>query len=454
MFPDFSCRSAALYERACRVLPGGNTRTSLFWPPYPIYAVSASGSRVTDADGVERLDFQNNFTSLIHGHAHPVIVDRVREQVGRGASVGLATEAEIALAELLCARVPSFEAIRFANSGTEACMNAVKAARAYTGRPKYAKCEGAYHGSADFLEVSISSSPRNWGDEAAPAVLPESRHTPAGVLENVVVIPFNNAAAAERILSMHTDQLAAVMIDPMPVRCGMVQATGEFLDMVRRFTRRSGALLIFDEVLNFRLGYRGAQSEFGIEPDLTALGKIIGGGFPVGAITGRKEVMAVFDPRNGHAVWHGGTFNGNPVTMVAGLACMELMTPEAFHRLNALGELARRKIREAFAAAGVPGQVTGRGSLFRIHCTDRVLSDYRSFYPSQAERERLEWLMRYLLNNGILMTRMGTAALSTVLTEADVGLFADTLLAGLLAMKREDIAGSAAAAGHARVSPA
>ncbi len=421
-------------------MPGGNTRTSLFWPPHQIYAAFGSGTRVVDVDGVERIDWNNNFTALIHGHAHPAIVERVREQLDRGLCVGMATESEIALAELICSRVPSIEHIRFANSGTEAVLATIKAARAYTLRPKIAKCEGVYHGTSDLMEISNASSPREWGEEAAPTSVPMSRGTPEGVLKDIVILPFNNTDASERLLNRHAEELAAVIIDPMPVRSGLIPAKREYLDMLRKFTHRNNSVLIFDEVLTFRLGYHGAQTVFGCEPDLTALGKIIGGGMPVGAVAGNKNIMAVFDPRDGFAAWHGGTFNGNPTTMVAGLACMELLTAEAIARLDKLGELARRRVREAFDAAGIPGQVTGAGSLFRIHCTDRPLSSYRSFYPSPEEAQSLEWVMVYLLNHGHLMTKMGTAALSTVTTEAEIDNFGEILLNGLQAMKREGLA--------------
>ena len=436
MFPDFQSRSGQLYQRACAVLPGGNTRTSLFWPPHQIYAVSGSGTRVVDVDGIERIDFQNNFTTLIHGHSHPAVVERVRDQIGRLMSAGLATELEIELAELICSRVASIEQIRFTNSGTEAVLASIKAARAFTGRPKIAKCEGAYHGSADLVEVSNASKPAEWGDEAAPERIPMSKGTPAGVLKDMIILPFNNVEASERLLRRHADELAAVMIDPMPVRMGLIGASPEYLAMLRTFTRQNGSLLISDEVLTFRLGYRGAQARFGYAPDLTTLGKIIGGGLPVGAVGGRKEIMAVFDPRPGFSVWHGGTFNGNPTTMAAGLATMELLTPEALERLENLGERARLRVREALRGAGVPGQVTGAGSLLRIHCTDRNFINYRQFFPSPREAQRVEWLMVYLLNNGFLLTRMGTAALSTVMTEAEIDRFGEVLFDGLQVMQR------------------
>jgi glutamate-1-semialdehyde 2,1-aminomutase len=441
MFPDFESKSARLYERACKVMPGGNTRTSLFWPPYQIYADRGSGSRIVDVDGTERTDFHYNFTVLIHGHSHPSIVRQVQEQVSRLTCVSCTTESEVLLAELLCSRIPSFEKVRFTNSGTEACMNALKAARALTGRSKVAKCEGAYHGTLDIFEVSISSTPENWGDGQRPAAIAASKGTPEGIIDEVVIIPFNDPVGAERILNEHAEELAAVFIDVMPLRIGLIPAAPEFLKVVRDFTRKNGVILILDEVISFRLGYCGGQTEFGIEPDLTTIGKFIGGGFPVGAIAGKEKFMEVFDPRGkGPIVWHGGTFNANPVTMTAGLAAMELLTKESFERLSKLGHLARERIGEVFRIAEVPWQVTGRGSLFRIHPSNRELKNYRSYYQGLEEKKRIEWLMVYLLNHGIMMFRVGVGVLSTVTTEEEIEQLAEAVLSGLREMKHQGLA--------------
>lgn len=438
MFPDRNSHSARLFERARKVLAGGNTRYAVYTAPYQVYAAHGSGSRVVDADGVERIDFQNNMTVLIHGHAHPIIVARVREQIERGTCFGLSTESEIALAELLCARVPTFETVRFVNSGTEAVMTAIKAARAYTGRSKIAKLEGAYHGSYDYAEVSLDSTPQNWGATEHPNCVPYARGTPRGVLNDVIVIPFNDIEATLRILEAHRDELAGVLIDPLPGRFGHIPASREFLRGVREFTQRHGMLLVFDEVICFRLGYGGAQGEFDCAPDLTALGKVIGGGFPIGAVAGRRDVMAVFDLSRGRPpILQGGTFNGNPVSMVAGLAAMELLTPEAFDRLNALGGLARSKLTSAFRSAGVPGQVTGMGSLLRIHPTDRSLKDYRSTYQTPEERQLVDELWRYLLNHGMLLSKVGMGALSTVNTELEIERLAETMFDGLERLKND-----------------
>lgn len=432
--------SAGLQARARRVMPGGLTRSSVHWPGHQHYMVSGKGSRVIDADGVERIDVQNNYTSLLHGHAHPVVTERLVAQARRGTVFGAVTEPEVQLAELLCERVPSFERIRFCNSGTEATLNAVKAARAFTGRPMLAKAEGAYHGTSEFVDVSVNTGPANWGPAERPAAVAEAFGTPQAVLDTVLVIPYNDPQRALALLEAHRDELAGVMLDVMPMRCGLPQATAEYLRAIEDFCRRSGALLILDEVLNFRIGYAGAQGEFGVRPDLTAIGKVIGGGLPVGGVAGRAEVMQVFDSDRGHKVPHGGTFNGNPLTMAAGHAAMELMTPEAMTRLNALGERLRANVRAAIATAGAQVQVTGRGSLFRILPHTRPVTDFRSYYPRPGEGARTEWLMAYMLEHGFLVTRMGAGCLSTANTEAEVDRYAEVLLAGLRKLEHAGLA--------------
>jgi glutamate-1-semialdehyde 2,1-aminomutase len=354
-------------------------------------------------------------------------MDAVRRQLDLGVSYAMPTLAEIERAELLCDRIPSAEQARFANSGTEAVMIALKAARAFTGRPKIAKCEGAYHGGYDFAEVSLDSSPATWGEEEPHAVA-YSRGTPDGVLDDVVVLPFNDVDTSERLLVEHARELAGILVDPMPNRGGLIPASDEFLAMLRRVADTYGIVLIFDEVISFRIGYRGAQHELGVLPDLTTLGKIIGGGFPVGALVGRASIMSVFDPRDGKpALPHGGTFNANPVTMVAGLAAMRAMTESAYDRLNELGELARSRIADAFAQDGVAAQVTGLGSLFMLHLHDRPLASYRDAYRGPDEQKQFGQVHRALLNDGIIIAPNGLGALSTPMTESEVEKLVDAV---------------------------
>lgn len=408
-----------MHDRALASLPGGNTRSTVFMQPYPIYAARGEGCRVWDVDGNEYIDCINNFTSLIHGHAHPVLVEAARQQLALGSAFGLPTASEIDLAELLASRLPSVDQVRFANSGTEAVMMALKAARAFTGRPKIAKCEGAYHGSYDYAEVSLDPKPGEWGRNA-PVSVAYAKGTPDNVLADVVTIPFNDAEAAVSLIREHGRELACVLVDPMPNRAGLAPADNSYLEALRRVTREIGALLIFDEVITFRLGYAGAQGLWGIDPDLTTLGKIMGGGFPVGAVAGGEDFMAVFDPRHGKpALPHGGTFSANPVTMRAGLAAMELLDDAAFAKLDALGETVRVGIDEAFRKTGVPGGTVGLGSLLKIHFADRPIRDYRSAYLTEHEAKRQAIFSRGLLNRGVLAAGYGLMALSTPMTEAD-----------------------------------
>src|ERR1700730_11748452 len=349
--------SARLYERATRVMPGGNTRITVYHPPYPPYAARGRGAVVVDVEGEERLDFFNNASSLIHGHADPDINEAVSRQLERGVAFGMPTEAEIALAELLTMQIPSVQHIRFTNSGSEAVMMAIKAARAHTGRPKIAKFEGCYHGSYDFAEVSLSTPRDLWAASDPPATAYASG-TPNAVLENVVVLPFNDISAVDRLLARHRHELAAVLLDLMPAQAGLVVAASPFLRRLRELTTEYGILLIADEIISLRVAPGGMQSRVGVRPDLTAAGKIIGGGFPVGAVGGAAEIMAVFDPRPAAPrVPHHGTFNANPVTMVAGLAAMQKLTPGVYQRLDRLGDTLRTRLSKALEVTQVPGQV-------------------------------------------------------------------------------------------------
>ena len=428
--------AARLFAEAQRVMPGGNSRTTVFMAPYPPYAASGEGCWITDVDGDRRLDCINNYTSLIHGHAHPRVLEAAERRMRRGTSFPLPTPEEIQLAALLVDRLPSVEQVRFTNSGTEAVMMAIKAARGFTGRPKIAKFEGAYHGSYDYAEVSLSSTPADWGSLTAPASVAYSRGTPPAVLEDVVVLPFNRTELAVARVEREAASLAAVVLDPLPNRVGLLPAQPEFLRAMREVTRAHGIVLIFDEVISFRVGYHGAQGLFGVLPDLTTLGKIIGGGFPVGAVGGRAEVMAVFDPRDGHApVPHGGTFNANPVTMAAGLTAMELLDRAAFSRLDDLGAKLRASMEDCLAQAGVPGRVTGIGSLFRVHATNREFLDYRSTRLEAAESARLDRLVRSLLEHGVLIAPTGLGCLSTPMTDVEVEGFLETFAAGLAEAK-------------------
>ena len=418
-YPENATASQALFERARKVMPGGNTRTTVYIDPFPIYAERGDGCRMWDVDGNVYYDCINNFTAMVHGYGHPAVTASVIDQMPRGTAFGAPTVTELELAELLVDRLPSVEQIRFANSGTEAVMMAIKAARAFTGRPRIVKIEGAYHGSYDFAEVSLDSAPTNWGD--SPASTPYAAGTPQGVLDDVIVVPFNDVETLQAVFRDHGPSIAGVLIDPMPNRAGLIPARRDYLEALTAISRKAGSLVIFDEVISFRLGFSGAQGLWGVSPDLTALGKIIGGGFPVGAIGGRADVMAVFDPTHGKpALPHGGTFTANPVTMRAGLAAMQALTPDAFAHLDQIGQFMRDGINASLRTLGLSGQCVGLGSLFKVHFTSHPVTDYRSVYPGASERRKLDLLHKGLLNRGVLSASYGLFALSTPMQTEDV----------------------------------
>ena len=419
--------SADLYERAQKVMPGGNTRTTVFRQPHQVYAVRGEGCRIVDVDGNIRIDANGNFTSLIHGYGQPDVVAAVARQLELGTCFGMATESEITLSELLCERLPSVERLRYTNSGTEAVMNAIKAARAFTERPKIAKCEGAYHGTYDPAETSQDANPSNWGAAEQPSSIPTAKGTPRGVLDDIVVIPFNNVEVAEKLLRGSGNSLAGVLVDVMPNRAGLVPASEEFMRMLRQVTRDLGALLILDEVITFRLGYNGAQGRFAVDPDLTTLGKVIGGGFPVGAIGGKADVMSVFDPSKGPpALPHGGTFSANPMSMAAGAAALKALKPEDFERLERLGSRFDIQIKQCFDRNDIEGQVTGLGSLRRVHLTSARLTDYRSTMTPVDGAKRVAALARALFDEGVIIGGNGLMAFSTAMTDADIDEIVET----------------------------
>lgn len=414
-------RSEEIFERALKVLPGGVSRNAVFRKPQPIYAACGKGCRITDIDGVEYLDCANNMASLIHGHAFGPVVDAVTQQLKRGTAWNLGTEVEVEYAELITARSPAFERVRFVNSGTEAVMCALKAARAFTGRPRIAKVEGAYHGVYDYAEVSQTAAPSDWGPEDHPAAVPVCSGTPRGVLDDVVVIPFNDPERAVALLEEHASQLACVLIDPLPHRVGMMPAGDAFIEAVHAWTRKRGALMVFDEVITFRTGFGGAQERYRVRPDLTALGKIIGGGFPVGALAGRADVMDVLNPLRKPLLFpHSGTFSANPVTMTAGLTAMRHFDAAAVERLNRLGDRARRQLRQAIDDAKAPLSVTGAGSLFRIHPMPEAPRNYRDAFHTPAQAALKQRIVDGALDRGVILIESGSGALSTAMTEADI----------------------------------
>ncbi len=425
-------RCADLFARAQKVLPGGVSRNTVLRSPYPAYADYGKGCHVTDLDGVTRIDFSNNMASLIHGHAHPEIVRVVNEQMARGSAFMLATEVEVQYAEHLCSRSPSFDMLRFVNSGTEAIMVAIKASRAFTGKFKVAKVEGAYHGGYDYAEVSQAPTPETWGSHDKPHSVPLVHGTPESSLRDVVIIPFNDTDRAIKILNEHAHEVACVLLDLMPHRVGLNLVKPEYIEAIQKWVADHDALLVLDEVITFRSEYGGLQTRYGIKSDLTALGKMIGGGFPVGAVAGRADVMDVLNPKSHRFLFpHSGTFSANPISMSAGLMAMALFDQKEVARLNALTDRAIDGIRKAIDTTGACACVTGGGSMLRVHMKEEPPHNFREAFNTDAEKMRLATLLDHLFSEGFIMINTCSATLSTPMTEIEIDALVAAMESGL-----------------------
>lgn len=408
-------RSAELADAARQVMPGGDTRTVAFHAPYPLTAAEGRGCRFVDVDGHEYIDVLNNYTSLIHGHAHPAITEAVVEQLPRGTNYATAVEAQTTLAQILTQRVASVDLIRFTNSGTEATMNAVRAARAFTGRERILKIEGGYHGTYDDFEVSVHPDLGLAGSDEQPTAVIDARGVPANTVDNVLVTPFNDAERAVEAIDRHHAELAAVIVEPVMGAGGMIPAETEFLQALRDATSRHGVLLIFDEVMTFRLEPGGMQEHYGIAPDLTTFAKIIGGGFPVGAFGGRADVMAMFDPSRPAPLWQSGTFNGNAITMTAGIAAMEHYPPAEVTRINGLGDRLRAGLADVL---GDQATITGYGSFVAVHPGDGPIRNYRD--AARREQGARRALHLALLNEGVFCAPRLMFCTSTAMDDATI----------------------------------
>jgi len=406
-------RSRALYDRARKVLPAGVSYSIRFFEPYPFYTARASGSKLYDVDGNEYIDFWLGHTALILGHSPPVVVKAVQEQLVRGTHYGTEHELEIALAEQVVKMIPSVEMMRFTNSGTEANMYAVRLARAYTGRNKIAKFEGGWHGGYDALQKAVKP----------PYNLPESAGLTQGALQDTLILPFNDLEGVKERLKGIEDQVAGIIIEPVLGAGGAIPAEKEFLKGLREFCDQHGILLIFDEVITvFRLAPGGGQQYFGVKPDITVLGKILGGGFPVGAFCGLAEIMERVDHmryQRPQASFHGGTFTANPITMTAGLTTLKILEDgRLIKELNKLGDKIRAELTDIFEGIGVDVQVTGTGSLFGVHFTKEEVKEPGAAF--RADRQRLVEYNLKLIANGVFFLPTHSGCLCTAHTKADI----------------------------------
>jgi glutamate-1-semialdehyde 2,1-aminomutase len=360
----------------------------------PLVLERGRGSHVWDADGREFIDYLMAFGPLILGHAHPAVVEAVREALAQGTAFGATTALEVELARLISDALPSVEMVRLVNSGTEATMSAVRLARAYTGRTKVVKFEGCYHGHADGLLARAGSG-------LATLALPDSPGVPPSYAQETLVLPYNDLEAVEMAFQAHGDGIAAIIVEPVAANMGVVPPEPGFLEGLRRLTRAYGSLLIFDEVVTgFRLCYGGAQTLYGVEPDITCLGKVIGGGLPVGAYGGRREIMSMVAPEG--PVYQAGTLAGNPLAMAAGIATLRLLQQEdPYDRLEALASRLEEGLREAIAEAEAPAIVQRVGSMLTIFFTSVPVRDYAS--ARSCDTHRFARFFARMLEQGFLI---------------------------------------------------
>ena len=410
--------STEWFRRAVMVIPGGvNSPVRAFRAVggEPLFIRSARGAYLEDVDGNRFIDYVGSWGPMILGHAHPEVVRAVEEAVRKGTSYGAPTSLEVEMAEAISEALPSIEQVRMTSSGTEATMSAIRLARAFTGRRKVVKFEGCYHGHADALLVRAGSGVATLGLPDSPGVLPD-------VAAQTLVLPFNDERALEQAFEVHGEDIACVIIEPIVGNMGCVLPKPGFLSKVRELTERRGALLIFDEVITgFRVGYHGAQGLYGIRPDLTCLGKIIGGGLPVGAFGGRGEIMRWLAPEG--PVYHAGTLSGNPLAIAAGLATLRVLKRERetlYPRLERLTTRLAEGIAAEAERCGVPVRVNHIASMLTIFFTDREVTDWTS--AATTDRERFRRFFHVLLERGVYWppSPFETAFVSAAHEEAEI----------------------------------
>tara|TARA_Y100001960_G_scaffold141216_1_gene149424 strand:+ start:1742 stop:3091 length:1350 start_codon:yes stop_codon:yes gene_type:complete len=402
-------------------MPGGNTRVTQWIDPYPFFVEKGDGHNLYDIDGNKYLDFMINATTLILGHSHPKVVASLSDQVKKGVSFSAPTESQSRLAKLLVERIPSIEKIRFTNSGTEATMLSIMAARAFTNRSKIAKFEGGYHGSQDHVSISVNPSKKYLGKETNPGVL-EHNGISNSLLNEVLVMPVNDIEKCKKIIYENKSSLACIIMEPIISNLGYMPLDNIFLKFIRDITEELGIVLIFDEIQSFRISRGGAQETLGITPDLTSLGKIIGGGLPVGAFGGKEEIMDLFNPSSENfLVSHSGTFNGNPMTMEAGVSVLEELTNEKYVQMNNLGNELREKLTSVFNELDLKANITGIGSLFAINFNESEVNDYRTFIKRDLLLGRIFFLG--LLNQGVLWQTKNAGALNILSSSEEVDEF-------------------------------
>lgn len=396
-------------------MPGGVNSPVRAFEPYPFFTKSAKGSRLFDVDGNEYIDYCLAYGPAILGHAPPQIMDAVKEQLEKGALYGTPSEQEVEFAELICSLVPSAEMVRLVNTGTEATMSAIRVARGYTGRKGVVKFEGCYHGAHDCMLVKAGSGATTFG-------MPNSLGVPEETTRNTIVLPYNDTETFEETVKKERENLAAVIVEPVLGNIGVVPPKQGFLETLRELTAKYSIVLIFDEVITgFRLALGGAQEYYGITPDLTTLGKILGGGFPMAAYAGKEEIMRLIAPSG--KVYQAGTYSGNPISVAAGLATLKILRSRKrfYSEMEKKCEKLVRQLNRVADELGVQMQVNHVGSMFQMFLTGKPVYDYAS--AKAADNRRFMALHRRLLEKGVFLppSQFETCFISWAHSKKDLG---------------------------------
>ena len=418
--------SEDLFNEAKKFLPGGVNSPVRAYKPYPFFAERAEGSRIYDVDGNSYVDYCLAYGPLVLGHADPNIIGEVSKQIERGTAYGVPTENEIKLAKQVVRRVPCADMVRFMNSGTESTMSAIRLARAATGRNKIVKFEGSYHGAHDYVLVKSGSG---------AVGLPDSPGVPEDTTRNTVLAPFNDEEAVAELIESEKDEIAAIIVEPVMGNIGCIPPKKGYLEFLRKITAENNIILIFDEVITgFRIAEGGAQEYFGVTPDLVTFGKILGGGFPMGALAGKRELMEMIAPSGN--VYQAGTFNGNPVSIKAGLAMLKQLDSSFYTTMNSKGQKLRKGLEDVLENNGLNFHVAGLSSMFQIYFKEGDVLDYKD--AKAADTQGFTAYFHKLLEGGVFIppSQFECCFLSKAHSDDDIQLTLETVDEALKVVKK------------------
>lgn len=426
-FTEKFAQSAALTENGKLLIPGGYSRVSFNFGPHAVFADKGDGAYFETFDGHRMLDLNNNFTVNVLGHNHPAITSAMMEAIPSGISFGNPSTAEAKLAQILVERVPSVEKVRFSCSATESCMSAIRVARAYTGKTKIAKFEGGYHGFSDLLHISSHGDPEHGGIDTDPKAVADSAGIPQEEVDNIVLLKQNDLESCERILRYNAESIACLILELESGAGGLVTLDQEFVEGLRTLTKELGIVLVFDETITLRAGYHGLQGIYGVTPDLTVMGKIIGGGLPLGALGGSAEIMRVFESGN---VTVSGTHHGHKLALIAGAACMQVLDKSALDKMNAQAMRIMSEMNEWSAARNSPFKVYGKGfshmAYAYLRSPELLIRTHRDYWRN-VDMEKTQICSLELANRGFFPVHRGEFSLSLPMTDNDITSFIEAL---------------------------